>query len=305
MSDVCASCIGSETYRYSCFETCLCAVYDTVENDFTVEILNIIGNFTFQPSEILKFAVIVLFAKMMADRGSRMRNFKEGFLPFLPILAAVGAVLMLQPHFSCTLLIMFMAATMMLVGGTRLWNFLVVVPPAAAAVFAYVSLSQKMSYAMARIEAWLHPFTTTGAGNYQTQQGLLAIGSGGLMGLGLGNSRQKHLYVPEPQNDFIFSIITEELGLIGAVLIIAAFVFFSVKGYGIALKARDRFSSFVAFGITTQIALQAALNIAVVTNTLPNTGISLPFFSQGGTSLVILLAEVGVVLNISRYCRRD
>ncbi|MEG2939463.1 MAG: FtsW/RodA/SpoVE family cell cycle protein, partial [Oscillospiraceae bacterium] len=148
---------------------------------------------------------------------------------------------------------------------------------------------------------WQNPFLDRTGDGHQIIQSLLAIGSGGLMGLGLGNSRQKHLYVPEPQNDFIFSIICEELGFIGALLVIALFLVFIVRGFAIALNARDKFGAMLAIGITAQIGLQALLNIAVVSGTIPNTGISLPFFSQGGTSLAMLLAEVGVLLSVSRY----
>ncbi len=261
----------------------------------------IIGSFTFQPSEIVKFAVIALFAHLIATHPERMGEFKYGYVYPLCVLGAIAAIMLQQTHLSGTILICLVGCVMMYVGGTRLkWFGLtgaVVVPLGVAFIF----LADKMEYAMGRIQMWRDPFSDPTGLGHQTIQSLLAIGSGGLMGLGLGNSRQKHLYVPEPQNDFIFSIICEELGFIGALFVIALFVLFVFRGFAIALNARDKFGAMLAIGVTAQIGLQAILNIAVVSNTIPNTGISLPFFSQGGTSLAVLLAEVGVVLSVSRY----
>ncbi len=261
----------------------------------------IIGSFTFQPSEIVKFAVIAVFAHMIATKPERMGEFKYGYVFPLGILGAIAAIMLQQTHLSGTILIFLVGCVLMFIGGTKVkWFALtgaVVVPLGVAFVF----LADKMEYALLRIQMWQDPFIDrTGAG-HQTIQSLLAIGSGGLMGLGLGNSRQKHLYVPEPQNDFIFSIICEELGFIGALFVIALFLIFVFRGFSVALNARDKFGAMLAIGVTAQIGLQAMLNIAVVSNTIPNTGISLPFFSQGGTSLAMLLAEVGVLLSVSRY----
>ncbi len=260
----------------------------------------IIGSFTFQPSEIVKFAVIVLFAKLISDHPERMSEFKYGFLLFGAILGAITFIMMQQTHLSGTVLILIIGVALMFVGGSKLRWFLIAGGSGVTALAAYVLLANKMEYAMTRIYTWLDPFKYTTDEGYQTVQSLLAIGSGGLLGLGLGNSRQKHMYVPEPQNDFIFSIICEELGFIGALFVIVLFMLLIFRGFSIALRARDKFSSLVAIGITTQIGAQAILNIAVVTNSVPNTGISLPFFSQGGTSLVILLVEAGILLSISR-----
>lgn len=261
----------------------------------------IIGSFTFQPSEIVKFAVIAVFAHLVSVRPERMREFKYGYVYPLAILGAIAAIMLQQTHLSGTILICLVGCVMMFVGGTRLkWFGLtgaVVVPLGVAFIF----LSNKMEYAIERIQMWRDPFLDRAGAGHQTIQSLLAIGSGGLMGLGLGNSRQKHLYVPEPQNDFIFSIICEELGFIGALFVIAIFLIFIFRGFSVALNARDKFGGMLSIGITAQIGLQAMLNIAVVSNTIPNTGISLPFFSQGGTSLAMLLAEVGVLLSVSRY----
>ena len=261
----------------------------------------IIGSLTFQPSELSKFAIIALFAHLIATKPLKMREFKYGFLLPLGLLGGIALITMQQSHLSATILIFLVGFIMMFMGGTKLRWFGISAGVVLPAAFAYIFFSNKMAYAMERINTWLDPFKDrTGAG-HQTIQSLLAIGSGGLMGLGLGNSRQKHLYVPEPQNDFVFSIICEELGFIGAAFVIILFIIFIVRGFAIAMKARDKFGAMLAIGITVQIGLQALLNIAVVTNTVPNTGISLPFFSQGGTSLVMLLMQVGVLLSISRF----
>ena len=261
----------------------------------------IIGGFTFQPSEIAKFAVILLFAHLFSARPSLMKKLPYGYILPLGALGLIALIMLNQPHLSGTILICAVGAVLMFVAGSKLKWFLlsgaVVVPLGLAFIF----MTDRMSYAMSRIQMWLDPFEDrTGAG-HQTIQSLLAIGSGGLFGLGLGNSRQKHLYVPEPQNDFIFSIICEEMGFIGALLVIGLFVAFVQRGFAIAMHAKDKFGALLAIGVTVQVGLQAMLNIAVVTNTIPNTGISLPFFSSGGTSLAMLLWEVGVLLSVSRY----
>lgn len=256
------------------------------------------GAFTLQPSEFSKVAIIILLAHIISTKPERMREFKYGFL--LPgfVLLGVAAIMFFQPHMSGIIIIALIGGIMMAIGGTKLrWFGLTaaVGVPIGIAVLFYV---EKINYVMDRISAWLNPDPVTG---YQTYQSLLAIGSGGLMGLGIGNSRQKHLYLPEPQNDFIFSVICEEMGLIGAILVIVLFAVFVFRGLKIALAARDQFSSMIAIGVTLQIGLQAVMNIAVASNAIPNTGISLPFFSSGGTSLAILLAEVGLLMSVSRY----
>lgn len=261
----------------------------------------IIGSLTFQPSELSKFAIILLFAHLIATNPLKMKKFKYGYLLPLALLGGVALITMQQTHLSATILIFLVGFIMMFMGGTKLRWFGISAGVVLPAGFLFILLSNKMEYAMERITTWLDPFKDRTDAGHQTVQSLLAIGSGGLMGLGLGNSRQKHLYVPEPQNDFIFSIICEELGFIGAAFVIILFIIFIVRGFGIAMKSRDKFGAMLAIGITVQIGLQALLNIAVVTNTVPNTGISLPFFSQGGTSLVMLLAQVGVLLSISRF----
>ncbi len=261
----------------------------------------IIGGFTLQPSEIAKFAIILLFAHIGSVKPEKMKEFKYGFLQPLILIGLVAIIMIKQPHLSGTILIGLVGMVLMFISGTKLrWFGLsaVIIIPAGA---AYVLLSKKVDYALSRINMWIDPFQDPTDKGHQIIQSLLAIGSGGLMGLGLGNSRQKHLYVPEPQNDFIFSIICEELGYIGALFVIILFLVFIFRGFAIAMNAHDKFGALLAIGITTQIGLQAFLNIAVVSGTIPNTGISLPFFSQGGTSLAMLLAEVGVLLSVSRY----
>ena len=258
------------------------------------------GVLTFQPSEIAKLAIIVYFADSISKKKDKMRTLRYGILPYGFILVLIAVLMYFEPHLSGTVLILGIGAAMMFVGGIR--GYWVGIGIGGIAAVAYAFLSGLITYNSSRIAIWLDPLNDafkTGTG-YQTRQSLIAIGSGGLLGLGLGKSRQKFLFLPEEHNDCIFSIICEELGLIGATLIMAIFALLIIRGYWIALHARDRFGSLLVVGITTQIALQVFLNIAVVTNLVPNTGISLPFFSFGGTALAIQLAEMGVVLSVSR-----
>lgn len=252
-----------------------------------------------QASEIAKFGVIVLFSHWIAKNQSKMKTFKYGVIPFMIILGGVAGLMILEPHLSGTVLIMLIGLTMMFVGGTNKKLFVLGGAVIAVGLVAVV-VTGAIGYAGSRIEIWLDPFKDTRDAGFQTVQSLYAIGSGGFFGVGLGNSRQKQLYVPEPQNDFIFSIVCEELGFVGATIIVIIFMLLLVRGVQIAMRAKDKFGSMLALGLTIQVALQALLNIMVVTNTIPNTGISLPFFSYGGSSLVMLLAQMGVVLNVSR-----
>ena len=247
--------------------------------------INIAG-IQFQPSEIAKFAMIVMFARLTKLFGADAKDFRHGVLGFSLALLGILVPLALEKHLSAIMLIGMVGVTMMFV--------------AAAAVVFVVIYVTFMGYAGDRVTAWLHPEQDPGDTGYQILQSLYAIGSGGLFGLGLGKSRQKYLYLPFQYNDYIFAIICEELGLIGALLIIALFAAMIVRGYWIALRARDRFSTVLAAGLVTLIAVQTALNLGVVTNLLPSTGIALPFFSYGGTALAVNLGEMGVVLSISR-----
>ncbi len=258
----------------------------------------------FQPSELAKFSLVLVFAHLISLNFKRMDTFKYGVLPYILILSGMVGLLVCEPHISATVIIVLLAAVMLFIGGVRLRWFGLAFGAAGAVVAYLVLFSQKFSYASDRITAWLDPFSTASKAimedTWQTRQSLYAIGSGGLLGLGLGQSRQKYLYLPEPQNDFIFAIVCEELGFIGALIIIILFAMLVWRGIIICLKAKDKFGMLLGIGLVVQVGLQVVLNIAVVTNTIPNTGISLPFFSYGGTSLVILLTEMGIVLSISR-----
>ncbi len=256
----------------------------------------------FQPSEVAKLAVILSYAALISSFREKMETFRYGVVPFAGILVAIVALLVLEPHLSAIVIIGSVGAIMMFLGGTRLRWFALAI--GAAGLFAYVYLSV-MGYAGDRITAWQDPFADATDTGYQVVQSLYAIGSGGLLGLGLGRSRQKYLYLPEEHNDYIFAIVCEELGFVGASLIVLLFVLLIIRGYWIALHAHDRFGTLVAAGITTLLALQVFFNIGVVTNFLPATGISLPFFSYGGTALLMQLAEMGIILNISRYNRNS
>ncbi len=260
-----------------------------------------LGFGTFQPSEIAKFAVIVTFAQLIAINGNKMSTFKYGTLPFVILLAVIVGLMLLEPHLSGSILILSIGCIMMIAGGTNLKWFALAGGLVAVTVLVALFVPGVVDYAMSRVEYWIDPFSDPQGKGFQTIQSLLAIGSGGLMGLGLGNSRQKYLYIPEPQNDFVFSIVCEELGFIGAAIVVILFALLVWRGYVIAMRAPDKFGSMLALGCTTQVGIQAILNIAVVTNTIPNTGISLPFFSYGGTALCMLLAEMGIVLSVSRY----
>lgn len=269
-----------------------------------------LGPLSFQPSEIAKFSVILLFAHLMDRDKDKMGRMIEGTWRYIVLYGAVAVILIFQPHLSGTLLIGFIALTMMLVGGTKFSNLLKIGVPLLVLLLVVAFLLQdfileQFAHVVTRLTYWLDPFSTTDPGSYQTRQSLLAIGSGGLWGVGFGESRQKHMYLPEVRNDFVFAIVCEELGFIGASLVIILFAMLVWRGYHIAMHARDRFGSLLVTGITTQIGLQAFLNIAVVTNLIPNTGISLPFFSYGGTALLIMLAEIGVVLAVSRQARHE
>ncbi len=267
----------------------------------------------FQPSEVAKLGVTLYFAARLSKRHSEKKRRYDthtyagmtlqklddwGFMELLPyglILLGILILMYLEPHLSGLILIFIPAAAILFAGGVKLRWFAI----GGGAVTALLALTMQ-GYQSTRILVWQDPWAYPQNGGYQIIQSLYAIGSGGLFGVGFGQSRQKQLFLPEPENDFIFSIVCEELGLIGAGLILALFVMLILRGYWIALHARDRFGSLLAVGITTLLAVQVFLNISVVTNFLPTTGISLPFFSYGGTALIIQLMEMGIVLSVSR-----
>lgn len=265
-----------------------------------------LGPVSFQPSEITKFAIVLSFAHFISINFSKMETFRYGVLPYAIVLGATAFLLYCEPHISCLIIVVLLAGGMLYIGGIKLRWFGMVVAVALAGVAYLVLFTDKLTYANSRVQGWLDPFTTNpNVDTWQTKQGLYAIGSGGLMGLGLGQSRQKYLYIPEPQNDFIFSVVCEELGFIGALIIIALFAMLVWRGIVISMRSKDKFGALLGIGLTAQVGLQVILNIFVVTNTMPNTGISLPFFSYGGTSLVMLLAQMGVVLSISRTSKLE
>lgn len=259
------------------------------------------GGQTFQPSELAKFAVVILFAYLIDMHHDKMKQFKIGTLPFMGLLAVIAGLLMLQPHLSATILIALIGVAMIFVGGAKWWHLVLsglVGVAGLAGIVAYKVLTKSSEYFLVRFMTWKDPFAYSEG--FQTQQSLIAIGSGGLFGLGLGESRQKFLYLPESENDFVFSIVCEELGLVGAITVILLFILLVAEGFHIATHCKDRFGMLITVGFTLQIGLQAFINIAVVSNLMPNTGISLPFFSYGGTALMMQLAQMGIVLNVSR-----
>lgn len=259
----------------------------------------VIGPISFQPSEIAKFAIILLFSVLISKNQDKMKDYRFTLFKLLPLLAGICGLVLFETHLSATILICLIGTVLMVVGGAK-FSHMFSAGIAAVSAGAIAILTGIVSYGSSRFTYWLDPWKDATGLGYQTIQSLLAIGSGGLMGRGLGQSRQKYLWVPEPHNDFIFSVTCEELGYIGAIVIILLFVALVWRGFVIAMKAPDKYGSLMALGLTFQVGIQAAFNILVVTNTIPNTGISLPFFSYGGTALMILLAEMGIVLSISR-----
>ncbi len=258
----------------------------------------VIGPINFQPSEVAKFAVILLFSSLIAANYKQMKNIKFIALLVLLLVAPCGLVI-IEPHLSATVLIFAIGVVLLIVGGLQkryIFGGIVL----GAVLGGGAIATGVIGYGSDRVKYWLDPWADAKGLGFQTIQSLLAIGSGGILGRGIGQSRQKYLWVPEPHNDFIFAIVCEELGLIGALVIILLFCLLVWRGFSIAMRAKDKFGSLLAIGLTFQVGLQAMLNIWVVTNTIPNTGISLPFFSYGGTSLLILLAEMGIVLSVSR-----
>ena len=262
--------------------------------------INIAG-LQFQPSEIAKFTMILLLARLTREFGPVSGTFRYGVLGFGAAIMGILIPLALEKHLSAIMLMGMVAVVMMFVAGTHPKWLMTGAGFAAAFVVVYISF---MGYAGDRVTAWLHPEADPADTGYQILQSLYAIGSGGVLGLGLGRSRQKYLYLPFQYNDYIFAVICEEVGLIGALLIITLFIALILRGYWIALQAPDRFSTVLAAGLITLIAVQTVLNLCVVTNLLPSTGIALPFFSYGGTALAVNLGEMGIMLSISRMRNR-
>lgn len=259
--------------------------------------------FVVTPKPLAVIVALILLGTAVAviypiNLRKNLPGFYYGILPYVIVLGIVGFLMYLQPHISGLIIMAAIIFAMMFIGGTPLY-YIIFGGLGGAAMLAVLAMSK--SHSSARLLVWQNPFEYIKDGGWQPVQSLYAIGSGGFWGVGFGNSRQKHLYLPEPQNDYIFSIFCEEMGFIGALFVICIFAFFIYRGVVIGLRAPDRFSSMLVLGIIMHVGIQIILNVAVVTNTLPSTGISLPFFSYGGTSLVILLAEMGVVLSVSRH----
>ncbi len=262
-----------------------------------------IGPLNLQPSEVAKLALIIFFAYSMERDGKKMDTFRIGIVKYAGIMGLYVLLIALEKHISGIMLLGTIAVAMMLCGGVNRKHFMALGASALGLAIAYISWQAQIpgSYVSVRIKSWRNPFADKLGDTWQTANSLIAIGSGGLFGLGLGNSRQKYLYLPETKNDFVFPIVCEELGYVGALAIIIVFFLLVVEGYSIAVRCKDRFGMLIAVGITTQIGIQTVLNLAVVSNLIPNTGISLPFFSYGGTALIMQLAEMGIMLNISQH----
>lgn len=258
--------------------------------------LPILGEF--QPSEITKIAMIISFSYYAAKMGDKIRTYK-GLLPFIGAFAAIAGLLAIQPHMSAIIIMFVIALSILFVAGIKIWYFF---PIGIAGIGAFAVAYQLpiFNHVRERIAVWLDPFIDLQDKGFQAANSFVAIGSGGFWGLGLGQGRQKHLYLPEPQNDFVFSAWCEEMGFVGAIILIILFAYFIYRGFVIAKNAKDKFGCLVAVGITTQFAVQTLMNLFVVSGVMPVTGASLPLFSYGGTALILQLCEMGILLNISR-----
>ena len=261
------------------------------------------GFFNVQPSEIAKFAIILFFAHWCSKYYNKIQLAKYSVLPGIIIFGSIAFLLYLEPHYSGIVIIGILSVLMLYIGGMRT-RYLAIGFAAILGIVLILAVTGGLSYAMSRMDGWGQALVYTDEDmwqtTWQTRNSLYAIGSGGLWGLGIGQSRQKHLWLPEPQNDFIFAVVIEELGLIGGILILLIFAFLVWRGITLSLRAKDKFGKLLGIGLTSQIGIQVILNILVSTDWLPNTGISLPFFSYGGSSLIMLMAQMGIVLSISR-----
>lgn len=256
------------------------------------------GGFTIQPSEFAKISVILFFSYSVSKRQKELKSFKQGLLPYLLVLGVIAGLLLLEPHLSGTIIIGLVAFIILFVGGAKISHFVMLGLPVVAALVALVLTSE---YRLKRLISFMDPWKDIQGTGWQIVQSLYAIGSGGVFGRGLGKSLQKFLYIPEPYNDFIFAVYAEELGFVGVLVVLALFTIFFWRGVKVATHARDLFGSLLAMGITCWIMVQMIINILVVTSSMPVTGMPLPFFSYGGTSLIFLLSGIGILLNISRY----
>ncbi len=256
-----------------------------------------LGFTTLQPSEVVKIALVIFFAFSLSKVKDQLKDFWHGLMRYVVILGIFAGLVAIEPHLSATLIIGMTCVVLLFVAGAKITHFLIMGVPVVGIGLAYIA---SHPYQMERVTTFLNPFAYKNDEGFQVVNSLYAIGSGGIFGLGLGQSRQKYLYLPEPHNDFIFAIVCEELGLIGALLVLLLFGCLIWKGYRTAIEAPDRFGCLLATGITSLIAIQVLMNVAVVTSSIPATGVALPFFSYGGTSLLILLGAMGILLSISR-----
>ncbi len=261
-----------------------------------------VAGITIQPSEILKFVTIIVIAAYMQRNYDKMHSFVHGFIPLMIRVGIACFLVVIQPHLSATLIILAISVAMIFIGGAKTTHVLLVLGGIVVAGYLVIEIFPKIGfdYVSDRMLSFRDPEADILKSTYQTYQSLIAIGSGGMFGQGLGNSHQKYSYLPFVSNDFIFSIIVEELGFVGAAVVILLFLILIIRGFYIATSAPDKFGMLLCAGIVIQIGVQALLNIAVVSNAFPNTGVSLPFISYGGTALLMQLAEMGIVLNISR-----
>ena len=268
--------------------------------------LEVAGN-TFQPSEILKLATIIVIADYMQRNYDKRNDFMQGFVPLMIRIVIACVLVLIQPHLSCTVIIFLTSFCMLAIGGTNFKHLALIGVAVVLGLFMIIKIFPMLGfdYVTDRLLSWQDPEADIQNATYQTYQSLVTIGSGGMFGLGLGNSRQKYGYLPVTQNDFIFSVICEELGFVGAIAVILLFIVFLFRGFYIASAAPDKFGMLLCSGIVIHLTVQAFLNIAVVTNAMPNTGVSLPFISYGGTALLMQMAEMGIVLNISRKAAMD
>ena len=258
-----------------------------------------IGPISFQPSELCKLALVIVFSKYFVDYEAKANKFTCGILVPGIVIVALALIMFKQNHLSGLIILVLICAFMMFIGGSSVKWLLGIAITGASGLVALLVWGG--GFRTDRINAWIDPWAYAKDEGWQTIQSLYAISQGGLFGNGIGESMQKNLYLPEPQNDFIFSIWCEELGFVGAMIVIVLFALFAYRGVLIAMRCTNKFASFMTLGIVIKVVLQALLNIAVVTNTIPNTGISLPFFSYGGTSLLFLMIEMGIILSVSRY----
>lgn len=261
-----------------------------------------IGPLHFQPSEITKLALILFLAHSLSKRKKGLDSFYKDFMPYLLLIGIIAGLLLMETHLSATIIICSLAFIILFAGGAKIRHFMIIAVPAITGLVAIITFTD---YLALRIKSYVDPWSDLQGTGWQTVQSLYAIGSGGIFGRGLGQSMQKFLYIPEPQNDYIFSILAEELGFIGVLAVLILFLIFIWRGIKIAINAPDTYGSLIAIGITALIAVQSLFNVAVVSKAVPPTGVSLPFFSSGGSSLILFLIEVGILLNISRYANYE